>query len=482
MTFQEFVNTVARRVWGFLPFRQVKPVHFANGFFGSIAGRQADISLLRQAGAGFRSGRTKVTTPEFIEAISERYRYESGGTLPLDKAEDLRTVIDLVLNQDEAFFAGDNFSTATLTHVEHISSDPSDAGTGEFLARVLLAFQDSQLVGNLLASIQNDSDDIFALTLPLLGKNAPAPRDVQLESGGGDIEERLRESRALQSVCRAFSIASSYRSILEKTLFLQRIVTLGCFGLYLYLINRFNEMEQRESKVPILLASPNVSPEVREASRATHIRARQQIVQAFEFGLKAEMRNRGEDSLDPDGYRQFVNRLLGNPSSKTQETSYRRAKEWFATEYSDNLIASEDPFQAFVIVFTQMTFLHDRTSPANVAQYLGRLLGLIYPREGGRGLRYYRPTPSFLDTLSVALLRPGEEITAEEFWERAWNEFGIISGYRSSFDAEYLGQWGVRQASVLQLRENSYQIMQELKRMGLAEEYADDVSMIRVNV
>jgi len=483
VTYEEFVRRISTSVWGFSPHRQVKPVHFANGFFKSIAGDHANITLLQQAGAGYRSGKNRVTTPEFVAKISEKY-YCEGNDLPLKYAEELRTSIDLILNQDDAFFFGGSFATATLTHAAHISSDPSDSGTGPFLAQVLMAWQErenKEVLTELRKAIYDQSDDVFTVTLPLLHQPLDAIDRQPEWLVGPEIKERLSESEILKSVCEAFEVASSHRAILEKTLFLQRIVALGCFGVYLYVINRACEMHGRESRVPILLASPLVQPEVREASRATLIRARQQVEQAFELGLRREMSYRGEDRLDAGGYRSFVDRLLTHRTeSGTRGKMERDAWSWFVDEYAAQLVASESPFEAFVRVFTRMAFLHYDRSPEDFIEYLGRLQGLVYPREGGRGLKYYRPTPSFLDMLCVALLKPGDEVTAEEFWDRAWRKFGIVSGYRGTLDAECLAEWGVRQTSISRLRQNGHELIQELKRMGLAEEFADDVCVIRI--
>ena len=81
--------------------------------------------------------------------------------------------------------------------------------------------------------------------------------------------------------------------------------------------------------------------------------------------------------------------------------------------------------------------------------------------------------------LVTALLEPGEEITAEKFWERAWLRFGLLCGARATRDADLLHAYGIRQAAPMRLAQNARSLLEVLVRMGHAQEYADDVAVVR---
>lgn len=478
MGFAKLTSDIAEQVWGFIPNRQVKPVHFANGFFRALCGTTGSVDLLLAAAGGFRKGTSRVSTEQWIADIDGHYESRSGSP-PVDDVKNLRSTLDLVLNQDRALFASAQFASLTLTHVGHITSDRSDQGSGRFLASVLALGDDGKAAKALRRTLESKTDNIYMLTAPLVG-------DVQCGNppvADADVEERVRNSIVLQEMRRAFGRVMTYERLLEKTMFLQRVVALGGFSLFLHLINSVQARPSGRTHVPLLLAAPGCSPEIREASRATFATARQQIVLAYEEGLRREMQARGEDELLESEYRELMRNWLPELDADTREGK-KQTKTWerFEQDFSAFRLVADVPFEAFVRAAARAAFVAMAESggadPEGVATALGRMIGIVYPRLQGRGAKYFSPAPQFLDMLVVTLLDPGESVALEEFWNRAYRTYGIVSGHGETADATRLRDWNIRRASPTLLKANADQLLDELVRMGHARVYADDIAMV----
>ncbi|WJH36841.1 hypothetical protein N6H14_14740 [Paenibacillus sp. CC-CFT747] len=450
VNFLDLKKRLAESFWGFSPNRDVKPVHFANGFFRAIAGHRGNINLLQKAAAGFRSGRG-LPNEQFIPLLRESY-IEQGEDLDINsEVVNLRTALDLVLDQDKALFANFN-SSITLTHYLHTSGDPSDNGTGDFLARTLAA--SPEITETLRRVLSKRNDNVVLLTGPLL-EEAQLGEPPLCNDATRQIIER---SPHLKSIQTAFSRLMKYESQLEKTVFLQRVIILGCFALYIHLTNsRISQSDSERGFVPILITGINPSQEIREASRSTFARGRQQIESGFEEALRAELLNRGQLGKTKEEYLRLMRASLPIASEEQSEKKRKQAEQlWtrFEEDFQGNLYGTEDVSEAFIKAWVRAAFSADR-SPEVFAQYLGKSIGLLYPREGGKGEKYFLPGSQFLDTLVVALLEPEEELTYEQFWERAWKELGIICGAKSTVDVGRLTKWGIMQATTKQLSQNS---------------------------
>lgn len=488
-TFKDVADTVSDGVWGFRPSRQVKPVHFANGFVRTLWGQAGSPALLRKAAGGVMSGTTRVSPEAFIADARERLESADEATT-VERVRELRTALDLVLNQDRAFFANGPYFSPTLTHRAHSTTDPSDQKTGAFLAEVLAAAEDRSVIDTLRRCLDSGTDNVYLLTAPLLGDRGTG----EGPEASPEMVERVRNSPPLRSIQSAFATAVQYEARLEKTMFLQRVVTLGSFALFLHLINRAGASEPSGHAaggeadegcfVPILLCAPQPAAEFREASRATFAAARRQVERAFEEGLARELRNRGEDQLSREEYlaraREWLPNL-GQPGSN----GTKDAKIWsrFSQDFDGLLLSTDAPAEAFQRAAVRAAFIAMREygggeDPEGFGTSIGRMAGLVYPRREGRGEKYYLPASQFLDMLVVALLEPDEEITVEEFWRRAEQTFGVLCGARGSADAARLAHRGIRQASPNHLTGNARGILTELIRMGHAREYADDIAMI----
>jgi hypothetical protein len=124
----------------------------------------------------FRKGNARVSTEQFLADIDGRYETRTR-ELPIDDAKNLRSALDLVLNQDCGLYRSEKFASLTLTHHEHVTSDNSDQRTGRFLAEVLACAEDAQIVGVLRHTLDLSTDNVYLLGAPLVEASTlgPAP-------------------------------------------------------------------------------------------------------------------------------------------------------------------------------------------------------------------------------------------------------------------------------------------------------------------
>jgi len=485
IVFDQIRNEVCREVWGFVPNRRVKPVHFANGFFRNVCGMSGFPRMLHGAAGGYRKGKARLSDWDFVQQMSGRYD-GNDEQRALAHAKSLRSVLDLVLDQDRAIFPSEQFFSPTLTYYGHVSNDRSDNGTGRLMAEVLAAADGGDgVLDALRGCLGEPTDNVYLLTAPILD-------DREMGSAPDPTEESLvlvRESAALRSVQRSFAVMVGYwnNRVLEKTTFLQRVVTLAGFGLLLHLANRAGD--EPDTFAPLLLCAPDTSSEVVQASRAALNEVRRRIHRAFEKGVRRQLEARGEDNLSAEAYRALVEDWLpfeeiGGMQPRTKP-HYLRARARFARDLDSFLVGGMEPGAAFCRSAAGAAFAFmnqgQGESPESFGVSIGRACGLMYPRKQGRGDKYCQPSPQFLDMVVSSILGPGAEPLplAREFWEKAWQDFGFLCGARPTHDADLLRERGIREASPEHLARNSSLLLQELVRMGYAQEYADDVAVIR---
>jgi hypothetical protein len=458
----------------------VKPVHFANGLFRAVCGHSASADLLRKAGAGIRRGTNRISTALFIADARDRFE-DVDGMDTTNRVQELRSALDLVLHQDRAFFANGPCSP-TSTYFTQTHSDPSDQHTGDFVAQLLAATEDGTAVLILRKALSRGTDNLFLLTAPLLEDHPIGT----VPEATAEMVTLVAGSPLLQSIGSAFARVMAYENFLEKTAFLQRTVTLGSFTLFLQLINqvRAGDSDRQSERVPILLCAPSSSAEIREASRATFALARQHTERGFELGLARELRSRGEDRLTKEEYVGLARSWVPSLGESGRNGS-RDGKIWnrFAQDFESFRLVAAHPADAFQTAAVRAAFVamneYSGEDPEGFGASIGRMTGLVYPRQQGGGDKYYLPAPQFLDMLVTSLLSPDEEIPVEEFWSRAECTFGVLCGARRNLDSSRLSAWHIGQISPSHLDANSRAMTDELIRMGYAREYADDIAMVR---
>src|SRR5690606_18997764 len=119
-------------------------VHFANKFFGALCGQSGSPgALVHEVTAKRRPGNGHVASVDLRHEEAERFEV-TNETRAEDQLDDLRAALDIVFDQDKAVYPSERTYSFTLTHYALTSPDPSDQGTGKFLANVLATAPDSR--------------------------------------------------------------------------------------------------------------------------------------------------------------------------------------------------------------------------------------------------------------------------------------------------------------------------------------------------
>ena len=477
-TLEEISKNLAEKRWGFVPDREVKLIHFVNGFFRELSGRSGSPDLLHQAAAKFKAGKSRTTNEQFIQDARDHLDLSGQREDPED-VKDVRMALDLMLSQDKAVFPSGPYSF-TATHWLHTSSDPSDRQTGRFMAQVLSSGSQGTEIVKSLRRLLDQPDDLYRLTAPLLDEkemgSPPTPPD------NGLVQSLTKQGRPLRLIQQAAERIANHAQEMEKTAALLRIATMGSFGVYLHMVNATREALEEDRRAPLLLCNKPPSRSMREASRRTFTRARRRLKFAFEEELADELERRGEDDLEENEYKTLMRGWLIQADQSEEDRAEAEAMmDQFLQSFSAEREGTDDVFQAFVRAATPACLeAMGPNRPAACAIRLSTHGGLLGPFRG-RGEKYYRPAPQFLDMLVAALLEPGEAIPATEFWKKAWQTFGILSGARSRHDADQLRNWGIRQVSTDALTENADALHDHLTRLGHAQTYADGMTLISVD-
>jgi hypothetical protein len=478
-TLEDISKKIAIKRWGFVPDREVKLIHFVNGFFRALSGRSGSPNLLHKAAAKFKAGKSRTTNEQFIEDARDHLDFIDQREDP-EAVKDVRMALDLMLSQDKAVFPSGPYSF-TATHWLHTSSDPSDQQTGRLMAGVLSAGpQGTEIVEN-LRDLLDQPDDLYRLTAPLLDDTEMGPPPHSADDDAF-IQQLTQPGRPLRLIQQAAERLVKHAHGMEKTAALLRIATMGSFGVYLHMVNATQNALEEEYRVPLLLCKKPPSRSMREASRRTFGLARRRLQSAFREELTDELRRRGDDDLSVDEYKTLMRGWLIQADQDDEDrVEAEELMDQFKQSFEFEREGTEDTFRAFVHAATPTCLeAMGPNRPAACAIRLSTHGGLLGPFRG-RGEKYYRPAPQFLDMLVAALLEPEEEIPATEFWERAWEAFGILSGARSRHDAKQLRKRGIRQVSTDTLTENAGALHDHLTRLGHAQTYADGMTLISVD-
>lgn len=486
----KMAQDAAEALWYFKPGRDIKTVHLFNGLLRRICGDTlAALTLLRTVVAS-RPNRPNARAKEFLysqslltEPAYANFRAATAGPLTEANIEEIRIALDAVLHQDGAFFAGfdkektalnagspvfgNGPSTLTLTHWRHLTSDPSDSGAGALLAGVLLAAPAQTAVQALRGALLEENDTTTRLTAPLLP--APAKLMPPLPAVPPEAAGRVLASPVLADLQAAFENMASHRQALGKLELLARAGRLASFGLWVHVLNAGRTGLGRQ---PLLLCGPQTLPAVRAASHNAVSLAQRQVRRAYAdalaYQLKASYLHQGLTTTDYQAW----------TAGWEPEEQAR-----FKLEMNQKTTAGKSPFQAVcqALVEPAMRRIGTKTEgPDKFIKDQARHLGL-FPEHSGRTGHHLRPGPPFYDVLVAALLPPGRSLTARQFWQQAYEQFGLLCGVRGAADLADLARAGITGLTPAHLAANAQSVLAELTRQGYARAHADGETILALS-
>lgn len=492
----------AQHLWHFKPSRDIKTVHLFNGLLRTLCGDTPDgLGLLRTVvathphRANARATRHLTAQELLTDPDHAAFRAAVAGALTEASVEETRVALDAVLNQDGAFFGGldaektrrnagrpvfgSGPSTLTLTHWRHLTADPSDNKAGLLLGGLLLAAPAQKAAHALREILLEDGDTTTRLTAPLLP--APAKAMPPLPAVPEDTARHLAASPVLAAVQAAFENLAGHRRALGKLELLARAARLASFGLWVHVLNAGRTGAGRQ---PLLLCGPKPSPAMRAASHngvgMMHRQLRRMYAKAMAYQLTASGLHEGLTVTE-------YGRWAGDWEAEEQAR--------FELEIDQRTAAGLSAFQAVCQALVEPAMRRivrkrksegegegqkkpdKKAGPDKFINEQARSAGL-FPGNPGRAGHHLCPGPLFYDVLVAALLPPGRSLTARQFWQLAYDQFGLMCGVRGAADLADLARAGITGLTPAHLAANAQAVLAELTKQGYAQAHADGETVL----
>jgi len=472
-----FFDQMIRETLFYSPKIDFKPVHLANGLFRAICG-------------------------QFADARDQHIAVYPKGSSTSEVNERIRSVLYNILSADGALFGSANTSSYTLSHVNHITSDNHDRGTGEWLAAILAHDSGdgpSPVLDTLRILLTQDnrqrSDEISTLTLPLIGSNFALkkynykmpdtpPSSLAVDEVGAFCDPILYSiRRGFDQIIMHGRFKGNYINKLDT---LRYLITWGCFAVYLHLAN--SGSRDRNTRIPMILRMAEVSsPTLLQASIQSHHWVSRSVDRFLRSSMRATLDkiaktgNYGLWETDTDIRNHIESMEWKASSGRKRQASDRidvykpRCLAFYDSYRSDT--ANQAPRTAFANAAADMIDQIVSTSPSSVASGLGTRIGLLSP--GVHSKKHYAPIPNLLEVLVRATIPPKEQWTIDRLANYWAYHYGMLFGVLGD-ENERLAEWGISAIDGSELYNNTDTLATILELSGYARRYADGVVLVSV--
>jgi hypothetical protein len=481
-----FFDQIIDRTLFYSPKIEIKPAHLANGLFRAVCGKYADFQDQHEA-IYPRAYPDPQNLPSYLRDTQNRR---------------IREMLYGLLAADATVYSKPRFSSYTLSHVTHITSDNHDRRAGEWLLAILShGAQPSPALAMLRELLmENDrqrSDELSTLTLPLAPPNLEAlkpftptmrttPSSLRIDENGAFADPVIRAIRAGFDQLAAYDIATArYGGKLD---ILRRLVIWSCFGVYLHLAN--TGREQLDTRVPILFCMPGERlPTLQQAS----IQSYRWVGRSLDIFFRKEIQLQVEQLRSSRQYGSWesdadIKRIIESIQSwkatsgrmrQTTRTDEDNVRDFRSFYYSyRSATASQPPHLAFANAAADLLDRVLSSSPEDIARNLGRRIGLLGVTNR-RTHRRYTPQPDLLEVLVRASIPKGELWTINKLADHWSTQYGILFGALGN-ENEQLAVWGISAVDGSELRANADRVALLLEWSGYARRYADGVVLVTV--
>jgi hypothetical protein len=327
----------------------------------------------------------------------------------------------------------------------------------------------------------NTADDLTVLLAPL----SEGVRDRKPDEVIANCQDLQKFQEALATydpVLWELRQAADMLSIYEQTVCpnaiasLERIVCLGSLTIFFYLATRgriWAELPKRPLLIqatgkpdsPIAKASEESVQQliVRDAKRYLSL-----LLQSILEGLGAEA-DEWIELWDSEKIWQELTHKTGVEHRSKFDTEIRDLTKIVAQRESD--------LESREIINEIIDKVNEKDSLVDYLRLLGLRSGLLYPQQKNPKKRVC-PEDRVIEVLVAGTINVVDEfVEYQEFLERLWKRFGIVTGGHPE-DEYQLSQAGVSRVSSKYLRQNSEAFLQRLEDQGFAKRMADGKALI----
>jgi len=500
----ELLQVVCDRELGFQPVNfSIKPVHVANGLARALTGRTYQTDALARTLRRYVVKQTlqveqeRHPNAEILEMYADAFEPLRGSAPDLQRLSRLRALALDVLGADGGVYDVKDPSSYTLSNERFLTTDPSDRGSGRFLARLLQTEHGGAADAKdlLVALLSSEGDAWTTLALPLFqfgsvraatggAPGSEAPSDALLAVSDGHLQ-----SRTLGILRNAYDrLARFEREGGSKLNSLRRLVLFGCFALHVHAISRWNERNPARPQPPILLDMfDGTVASVRDASRATLRAAGDAIEFLILDAFKEHVESIGTTFEDLMAALDDVAAELQAGTDRKAEKA-REAHEALVKDFHTFAAAEREPVDALARALVDAAFEAAREHPIGCLIELGRRGGFLSPwannGRGGKLQKRYTATAEFLEILVAATVEPEQPLDFPEFLDKLRENFGILAGRaeddpiirRNNRLPEPFGP--PTSINEVDLRRNVEELRRLLIETGYGKSYADGTTVI----
>jgi len=481
---------------------KIKPVHIANGLFRETLGTVGQTTNLSYVFTYTFSRSTEEQRQEAMSKLLDRSK-ENWGRLAEDAmsregalGKQVLPMLRALLGTDGAAFGGAKsigLSSLTTPTGNLVTSDASDEHAGAFLTALWkIPTEESAANKSLLSLLKsiidperdlNTADDLTVLLAPLAESVRERKPDGAIANCQDlqKFQERLMEyDSVLWELRQAADLLSVYEQTVRPNTIatLERIVCLGSLTIFFYMATRGRVWAGLPARPLLLQATgkPN-SPIAKASEECVQQLTIRDPKRYLTFLLKSVLEKL---SAEPDGWLELWDseRIW---EELTSQTGVKRESK-FEAEIRDltKIVVQREPDMEPEEVLGEIIdklLEKDNGSLVDYLRGLGLKSGLLYPQQKNPKKRVC-PEDRVIEVLVAGTINVVDEfVEYQEFLERLWKRFGIVTGGHPE-DEFLLSQSGISRVSSKYLRQNSEAFLKRLEDQGFAKRMADGKALV----
>ena len=478
---------------------KIKPVHIANGLFRETLGAVGRTTNLKNVLIYTAARSTEEERQQAMNKLLDRSK-ENWGRLAEDATtrdgalgKQVLPMLRSLLGTDGAVFGKSiDQSSLTASTGNLVTGDPSDEHAGAFLKALWSiptdpSTPDSSLLTLLQSIIDPErdlttADDLTVLLSPL-AEGVRERKPDEAIANCQDLQKFQETGAAYDPVLWELRLAADMLAVYEQAVrpnamaTLERIVSLGSLTIFLYLSTRGRIWAGLPARPLFLQATgkPN-SPIAKASEECVQQLTIRDPKRYLTLLLQSVLDNL---STEPDGWLELWDseRIWEELSS---QTGVKREPKFDAEirELTKIVVQREPDVEPEEVLGEIMDKLleKDNGSLVNYLRGLGWKSGLLYPQKNPK--KRVCPEDRVIEVLVAGTVNVVDEfVEYQEFLERLWKRFGIVTGGHPE-DEFLLSQSGISRVSSKYLRQNAEAFLKRLEDQGFAKRMADGKALV----
>jgi len=480
---------------------KIKPVHIANGLFRETLGAVGRTTNLKNVLIYTAARSTEEERQQAMNKLLDRSKEKWGRLADEATTKDgalgkqVLPMLRSLLGTDGAVFGKSiDQSSLTASTGNLVTGDPSDEHAGAFLKALWSiptnpSMPDSSLLTLLQSIIDPErdlttADDLTVLLSPL-AEGVRERKPDEAIANCQDLQKFQETGAAYDPVLWELRLAADMLAVYEQTVrpnamaTLERIVSLGSLTIFFYLSTRGRVWAGLPARPLLLQATGKPESQLARASEESVQQLNVRDAKSYlTLLLKSILDRLGAEPNDwiklwDDGEIQEALKLETgiDPQSKAAKKGVPFEK---LTEVVSQREADMEPEE---IIGEIIEKINEQDSLADYLRLLGVRSGLLYPQQKNPRKRVC-PEDRIIEVLVAGTVNVVDEfVEYQEFLERLWKRFGIVTGGHPE-DEFLLSQSGISRVSSKYLRQNAEAFLKRLEDQGFAKRMADGKALV----